>query len=69
MEEIKTDIYTFDKHSQCLLFDSFDIYEGLRVKHRIHAEPIGTMVTNQNQNELLGPPFTLNLLQTLHLIN
>lgn len=50
MEEIKAEqlFFSYDKDSKCLLFDSFELYETLRVKNRIHAEPIGTLITNYN---------------------
>jgi hypothetical protein len=48
MEEVKEYKYKYDDDSKMVLFDSFDIYQDLRVKHRIHAEAIGTLTTNPN---------------------
>ena len=61
--------YRYDKASQTLLFEDFKIYERMRVEHRLCAEAIGTLISNSSQNDMLGPPFVLNFLQTLYALS
>ena len=52
--------YIFLKDNNSIIFDDIKLFEDLRITHRICAEPIGTLMTNSTQNDVQGPPFTLN---------
>ena len=54
-------VFSYDSRAKTVLLEDFEVYEMLRTKDRICPQPMGTLVTNSNQNELQGPPFALNL--------